>query len=117
MSKTRADLIKRALKNLGALPAGQVASAEDSASMDALIDPLLDSLNAREIVYVGDSESIPDEFFIPLGECLAFVASPEYGASLDPARLRSDGRPKAEDDLRHIQAAKPTYQTLKAEYY
>lgn len=117
MAKTRADLIERALKNLGALPAGQSASAEDSLSMDALIDPLLDSLNMREIIYVGDSENIPDEYFIPLGELLAFAASPEFGASLDPARLTMDGRPKAEDDLRHIQSARPTYQTLEVDFY
>lgn len=117
MAKTRADLVARALKNLGALPAGQAASAEDSLSMDALIDPLLDSLNFRDVVYVGDSNSIADEYFIPLGECLAFVASPEYGASIDPSRLRQDGRPKAEDDLRHIQSARPTYGILKIEAY
>lgn len=117
MPKTRSDLIERALKNLGALPQGQAASAEDSASMDALIDPLIESLNMRDIVYVGDADTIPDEFFIPLGECLAFAASHEFGAALDPSRLRSDGRPKAEDDLKNMQAARPTYQTLKTEYY
>lgn len=85
--------------------------------MDAFIDPMLESLNMRDIVYVADPSEIPDEFFLPLAECLAFVASPEFGASLDPARLRSDGRPKAEDDLKHMQAARPLYGVLKTEYF
>lgn len=117
MTKTRSDLIERALKNLGALPQGQTASAEDSQSMDAFIDPLIETLNQRGIVYIGDSENIPDEYFLPLGECLAFVASPEFGASLDPARLNMSGRPKAEDDLKCIQSARPTYGVMKIEAF
>ena len=52
--KSRDDLITRALRNLGALPMGQAPSAEEHASMDALIDPLLTSLSARDVVYVED---------------------------------------------------------------
>lgn len=114
---TREQLIDRALKNLGALPAGQTASPEDSEAIDNLIDPLIESLNARDIVYIADTDEIPDEYFLPIAECLAWVAAPEYGMTLDPARLRPDGRPKAEDELKIMQSARPGYTTLKVDFF
>lgn len=115
--KTREELIERALKNLGTLPSGHVANAEDAEAMDALIDPMIFQLNLREIVYLADTLEFPDEYFLSLAECLSWVAAPEFGATLDPARLRSDGRPKAEDELRMMQAARPGYGILKTDYY
>jgi hypothetical protein len=73
--KTRNELVLRALANLGALPAGQQASEEEYDQVDALVLPVVESLQARNIYFVADATAIPDEAFIELGHCLAWAGS------------------------------------------
>lgn len=107
MPKTRDDLVKRALKDLGALPVGQTASTEEYSSVDDLVDPMLDNLASRDIFYVPDVSAIEDAAFVPLGICLAWKCAPEFGtAPLTPLEI-------AEAELKVIQSSRPTYKTLE----
>jgi hypothetical protein len=114
-TKSRTDLIERALRNLGALPQGTVPNAEESQSMDDLIEPVLASLSERNIVYVPDPDQIPEQWFEALGHCLAWAAASEFGAASDVALAAKCQ--KAELDLRIMQAQPPTYETLKTEFF
>jgi hypothetical protein len=111
MSKTRAELVNRALANLGALPAGQTANDEEYDQVDALVIPVVERLSALDIYYVADATEIPDEAFMPLGHCLAWAAAPEFGAASDTA-LYTLAR-QAELELKVMASERPTYKTME----
>ena len=83
--KDRQDLIYRALRNLGALPQGQVPSAEEYQSISDILDSVLAELEALDIIYIEDAEHLEDEYFLPIGHILAWKAAPEFGAASDQA--------------------------------
>jgi hypothetical protein len=85
--KTRADLINRALSVMGAVGAGQVASANDYALMDALLEPLLAELDLRGVVYVADPNIIDAPFFEHLARLLAARGAIDFGFNPDPAQV------------------------------
>ena len=78
MSKTRRELVFRALRNLGVLPQGQVPSDEEFDSVNDLVGPVLEDLSARNICFVPDFEAIDDEKFF--GHILADRMRSEFGA-------------------------------------
>jgi hypothetical protein len=101
--KTRTELIHRTLRNLGALPQGQSPNAEDSQSIDDLIDPVVADLRKRNIVVVA-STAIEDQYFIPLGHIMAAAASEEFGSHNDVGIQAH--KAKAEVDLIAMQRGK-----------
>jgi hypothetical protein len=111
MSKTRADLVHRALKNLGVLPQGQTPSAEEYNSVNALIDPMTEELIGRDIVFIESPEAIEDRYFLALGHVLAGQAAAEFGMQNDQAIAAR--MVKGEHDLEKIASTRPTYQTLE----
>jgi hypothetical protein len=111
MAKTRADLINRALKDLGVLPVGQTANDEEYESVGDLVDVVVADLSARDIYYVSDPNNIEDEAFIHLGRYLAWIAAPEFGLQND-AGIASLGQ-LAEVNLKIIQSERPTYKTAE----
>jgi hypothetical protein len=111
MSKTRADLVNRALANIGALPAGQTANTEEYDQVDALVLPVVESLAARDIYYVADATAIPEEAFIQLGHCLAWACASEFGAQGDVALYTM--KQQAELELKVMQSEVPTYKVLE----
>jgi hypothetical protein len=111
-SKTRAQLIARALKSLGQLDPGEAPSAEDYATVDDLIDPLVAQLAADEVVYIQDTDAIELEFYMPLARLLANAAGPDFGSPVNLEAKAFD-----EGELRRLSASKPTYQHQKALYY
>jgi hypothetical protein len=114
--KTRTELIHRTLRNLGVLPQGQSPSAEESQSIDDLIDPTLAELKVRQVTLVDISgEAIDDEFFMPLGRIMAAAAAPEFGQSQDQAIWALKER--AELDLKKMTAARYTGIVLENTYY
>jgi hypothetical protein len=117
-TKSRIDLINQALVNLGVLAAGQTASAEDTATIDAYIDPLVEELEEREIAFVDDTDAIPNSWFLPLAIILADAAAMAFGLAGVPV---SGGTPdpvlKAETRLRVVQYARPTGEPQKGEYF
>jgi hypothetical protein len=112
ITKTRTQLIHRALAAIGALEPGEAPSTEDYNTMDNLVDPLIAQLEADEVVYIGDSEEIPVEYFIPLANLLGNMAGPDFGSPVnDDAKMRD------EKALRRMGSTKPTYQVIKTVGY
>jgi hypothetical protein len=114
--KNRTDLIHRTLRNLGVLPQGQSPSAEESQSIDDLIDPTLEELKVRQVCLTNiDSNYIEDEFFLPLGRIMAAAAAPEFGQDQNQAIWALKER--AELDLKKMTAARYSGVVLEGQYY
>lgn len=111
-SKTRDQLIQRALKEIGALLPGEAPAAEDYATINDCIDPLIAQLDADTIILIQDPDAIDLNVFLPLARLLANVAGPEFGAPInDNAKVRDEAI------LRRISSSKPTYLPLRVDYY
>ena len=117
-NKTRNDLVNQALSNLGVLAAGQNPSPEDFQAVDDHVDQVVESLNARDVIYIPDSDDIPPEWFGPLTVVLADDAASEFGLPGMPASP-SNPNPvqSAEDSLRLMTRGKPTGEVLEIDYF
>lgn len=115
MSKTREQLVYRALKDLGVLPQGQNPSDEEYDSVDDNVIPVLESLTARDIFYVQDEDAIDDSAFLALGRILAWACAAEFGLAADTA-LASLAQ-QAEQHLKNIQSQRPTYKVLEVQAF
>src|SRR5512139_2948825 len=112
---TRADLIYRALRNLGALPQGQSPSAEEYQSISDIIDWTLAELEKRDVVYVKDVDNLEEQFVQPLGHIIAWRAAPEFGAAQDQslAALAT----QAEQHLQKMESVRPTRKIAESDYF
>lgn len=110
--KTRAQLVERAGVNLGLVQPGEALSSEDFDTLDDLVDPVLAQLAAENIYYVGNSDEIDLEIFLPLASILANHAGPSFGSPINDAALFRD-----QNILRKLNSSDPTYQPQKAVYY
>lgn len=110
--KTSAQLIAKALSNIGALEPGEAPSAEDFETMDGLIDPLIEQLQTEGVAPFIDRDEIPPALFLPLSRLLANAAGPEFGSPMNEQAKLID-----EATLRRLTAGKPTYQTLRVEFF
>lgn len=115
MAKTRAQVVNRALYNLGVKVRGQAASAEDYEAVDELVDGVVEGLIQREIYFLQDVDVTPEEVFIPLGHILAWAAASIFDQHNDPALLAFSK--DAERDLEKMGSLQPSYQTLEIEAY
>jgi len=111
-SKTRDQLIHRALKNIGIIEAGESPAAEDYASVDDLVDPLIATLAADEVYYLGDTDEIPLDVYLPLSRLLGNAAGPDFGYPFNEDAKRMD-----EAILRRLSSTEPTLETLKVKSY
>lgn len=112
VTKTREDLIARALTELGKLVAGQNVEEEDEQTVDDLVDPLLQQLSIDGVVYIGNPDAIEPEYFLPLARLLANEAGPSFGIPKNEDIKRLD-----ETTLRRLTAGRPTYQPLVVDYF
>ena len=116
-SKTRRELVLRALDVLGVSAVGQAPAAEDYSAVDAQVDPTLATLAATEIVYVADADDIPLEWFEPLANILADAMSVDFGiGDAEKATLTANAS-AARSSLKFMTRGKPTYQRMAAEYF
>lgn len=98
--KTRADLIAATLMLLNALAAGQSPEAEDSDTIDGLIDGKVAELNAQDIYFSTDTQNYEDQYVDPLATILADMAAPSFGQPRNPV--------SRQDAIDRIQAMKPS---------
>jgi hypothetical protein len=95
MSKTREELIARALLEVGVLAAGQTPSAEDAQVIDDAISPIMSDLATRDIYTWGDPDIFEDDAFEHLGVILANSRAPTFGSVRDEqTRLICEARLK-----------------------
>lgn len=112
ISKTRDQLIQRALKSLAVIEPGEAPSTEDYTTVNDMIDPFLAQLALDQIVYIGDPEAIELEYFEPLARLLANACGPDFGSPINEEAKQRD-----EMILRRLTASRPTYQPLKVDYF
>lgn len=103
MPKTRQDVISKALRQLGVLGQGEVASAEDYAQANETLDALFAETNAAQgFFWPWTLDTVSDAAFLPLSYLLASEIAPGYelpgpSRSAAIARLRAlqfpDDRP------------------------
>lgn len=111
-TKTRAELVERALQRLGEVGAGEAPSAEDSALCDGMFEPVMENLQARGIFAVGDENELPAAVFEWLSVCLADAVAIDFGKSPDMAQRKA-----AEREIRAVQESQPSYETLRVKYF
>ncbi len=112
MTKSRENLVFRALAKLKVVAAGQSPSAEDAQTVDDMVEPTLSELAARNIYAYGDPDQIEDECFESLAIVLAQACAEDFGVTGDETK-----RVMAENRLREIGAEKLSGQPLQVEYY
>lgn len=122
--KTRAELVHRALSEMGRLYAGEAPAAEDYAAVDGLVDPMTDQLAADDVVYVGDITQIEPAYFLSLGRLLAVIAAPSFGTDAIQTiltRNRADNldalTEREQAMLRRVSVSRPTYQPAVGVYF
>jgi len=111
--RTREDLIKRVLKDVGVLAAGQSPSDEDRAEIDDLIEPVCAKLYADGIAKVTGDE-IDDAIYLPLAACVAEAAMLPFGIGGTRAQELAAGAAQARMDLRlayRVYDARPPLRT------
>lgn len=116
--KTRRQLVDRAGEALGVLAAGQSLATEDVARIDGYVEPTLEDLTARDVIYIPDSEEFDYAIFDDLALCLANNCRHAFGLGGNaelPAAVK--GPLGAENSLRIKSVGKPTYKPLKTVYY
>jgi hypothetical protein len=112
MTRTRVELVTKALKDLGAVGAGQAPSAEDQQTINETVEPVLADLAQRDIYHFGDINSIEDEAFMHLAKYLANENARSFGMERDPVR-----KLEAERDLRALQSIVLSGQSQVVEYF
>jgi hypothetical protein len=112
MTKTREELIARALRKLGVVGAGQTPSAEDSAAVDEEIEPVMADLAVRGVYAWGDPDEIDDEAFVHLATILGNSVANDFGKPEDDAK-----REYAEMRLKLLDVKTLSGQPQKVDYY
>ena len=118
-TKTRRELVFRALAELGVIAAGQIPSDDDVSAVDALVDGMIDELAGRGTVYIDDPGRLGPAggnydpvLFLALGSWLANAAAPDFGSQTsEPAREALEHR------MRQITSGLPTYEPLVSEHF
>lgn len=126
--RTSSDLVLGALGELGITGAGQSVSPEDFAEINNDIDGIFRKLAGLEIVYVGDPNNIPGEWFMDLVLIVAGEKASRFGAvgqELDTFINRGlggsgavpVGAGSAVQSLKIIQRGRPTGEPLRTESF
>lgn len=122
--KTTRDLVYRAATELGRLYAGDALSAEDYETIEDLVEPLVEQLNALDVVYIDDINAIDPKYFLPLARLLAIEASGSFGSDATAALLERNRagnvdalREREHDMLRKMTASRPGGEVLKGDFY
>lgn len=95
MSKTKLEVVARAHRVLGLLAADENPTADMVDFAGNTLDGVLGELEGVQGVSVPfDSDSTPDELFLPVADLLAAEIAGHYGVS-GPARSRAISRVRA----------------------
>jgi hypothetical protein len=91
--KSRQQLVNRALEELGVVGAGQPASAEDYAVVNAAIESVMSDLATRDIWQWGNPDEYDEDAFEHLAVLLANAKARPFGKAPDEqVRLLAERR-------------------------
>jgi hypothetical protein len=117
---TREDLIRACLDELKVTSYGTPPSAEEFAAVDDRIDGILAELSARSIVTVGNTDQIPNELIVPLGQVLARHLGARFSVMVDELErmLGPEAHPfSPENRLRSINRSAPVGAPVQPDYF
>lgn len=83
MSKTRADIQKKALDILVGGDVGSSMSDEDATALDGYIDSAVAEINEDGTTYIGDPNDLDDSLFLTFSKLVANAAAEEFGGKSD----------------------------------
>lgn len=112
MSKTRAQIQKKALDILVGGDVGSSMSDEDATALDGYIDSVVAELEADSTVYIGDPNDLDDALFIQFSKLVANAAAEEFGGKSDEAAARV-----MRNRIKTITAQKPGYGPQQVDYF
>ena len=116
-TRSQPEFIAEVLERLGVLAAGQTAEVEDTSRVQELIPSTQAFLKATEAYYWSDVDNIPDDAFMPLVDVTAWMCRGKYGVQGDALVELKDAKENALRALKIMQRAKPSYLTLRVEYF
>lgn len=109
---TRAELVTEAAECLQLIGSGQSLESEDSDKIDGQVDALIEQLSADEVITIDDLSVIPARYFKALAELLGNSASTKFGLPYDPGKKQV-----FEAQLKKTASSRPTYETLRTDYF
>jgi hypothetical protein len=115
--RTQADLLQEVLENLGVLAAGQTPELEDLARVSEKLPSIVALLSATEVVAIPDIDNIPDEWFIPLSDCVAYHCKQKFGLVGDAAAAVDNDYQLALLQFRVMNRGRPTGETMQSESF
>jgi hypothetical protein len=112
MSKTRAEIQKKALDILVGGDVGASMSAEDSTTLDGYIDSVIAEINADGTTYIGDPDTLEDELFLTFSKLVANAAAEEFGGTSNEQLAQ-----QMRNRIRVITRQTPGYGPQEVEYF
>lgn len=112
-TQTRADLVVKILEKLGVVPEGQAPEIEDAARVDRNLPALQQQLAAEEILYVGDLDAIPTQWFLALAKVCAYELRNEFGVTGEFEVTLKNGYDEGVRQLKVMNRGRPTYEPLR----
>ena len=124
MSRTTEQLVNRAAEEMGRDYGGAALPPDDYARILAVIEPLVDQLNAEEISYIDDIDAIATMVFLPLARLVAIEAAASFGSDAIQTlvtRQRAGNldalREREREAMQRIYATRPTGEVLESDYF
>ncbi|MGW1422699.1 hypothetical protein ACWAT4_21595 [Bradyrhizobium manausense] len=112
MSKTRAEIQKKALDILVGGDVGASMSAEDATTLDGYIDSVVSEINADGTTYIGDPNDLDDELFLSFSKLVANAAAEEFGGKSDESMAQ-----QMRNRIRVIKRQTPGYGPQQVEFF
>lgn len=112
ITKTRAELVTRALRKLLVVGSGQSPEDEDTELVDEVVDATLADLASRRVVYIANEDAIDVAVFEWVADILSDNVAQDFGKSRNPAMVEY-----AEAKLKAITATTPTREVLAVDYF
>ena len=108
-ARSREQLVERALRVMGVVPAGQSADQEDARVVDDFVEPLLARLEAEGITTIDNPDAIPAAQFLDVAVLLADDAKTDFGMTALPGfdPMKSEMR------IRTVVSTGPTMETVE----
>lgn len=108
-TRSRQQLVDRALNVLGVVASGQTPDTEDRALVDSFVEPVLARLDGKGVTTIPDADAIPAAQFLDVAVILADAAKNDFGL----AALPQADPAMAERNLIVIASAGPTMETIE----
>lgn len=116
MSKTRQELVLKAISILGIGSVGQDAPADDYSTVDDEVETFFAELYAKDRIYV-QIDAIEDAWFLPLARMLAERLISDFSIGAEEAADIVRNAVAARADLFRMASVEATYETQRVQFF